>query len=158
MMVQNILRVIGIVVVTLLLTTLSVSAATVEYQFNPVMGPPILQQNWLGGPTYAGLVSVVGPDPVALTLLDASPTYGGVLYYIDHGGLGNAQYYTFECRAVAKITDYTDASERALFTLEYATGRATYGAIITAGMAKTADGKVKVGFMGEDAFFLDSMP
>ena len=156
MMLQNILRVVGIAMAVLLLTTLSASAATVEYQFHPVMGTPILQ-GWGGGTNFGGAWSINGPDPVALTIIEATTTPSGeVLYYIDHGGLGNAQYYTFECRAVAKITDYTDASERALFTLEYATGRATYGAVITAGMAKTADGKVKVGFMGEDGEWIGS--
>ena len=144
-MLVKVLRMIGIVVVVLLFAAPPASADVLEYQFIPDMNTP-QSQGWNVDASGGG-TGTIGPE--ALIITDVNTSSGGVVYFATHSTL-TAQPYRFECRAVVKITNYNDASERALFFLEYLTGRATYGRNIRSGIARTADGRIKAGFVGEN--------
>ena len=146
-----------VVLAVLLLTTLSASASIVnysdgsiiEYQFYPDKTNPAAQG--FGIDSSAGGVETIGTD--ALNITDSSTTNGGITYTAPDI---SQQAYAFSMRALVKITDYTDSLERALFHLENVTGRNPEGRIIRSGMAKTFDGKVKVGFVGADGEWIGS--
>ena len=154
MMLTKVLRMIGIVVVVLLFAAPPASAGEhdIEYQFLPDMNTP-QSQGWDVDATGGG-TGTIGPE--ALIITDVNTTAPGIIYFATHSTSTSTQPWAFECRAVVKITDYNDASERALFFLEYVTGRNTYGRNIRAGIARTADGRIKAGFVGEDGEWVTS--
>ena len=152
MMLTKVLRMIGIVVVVLLFAAPPASADVLEYQFIPDMNTP-QSQGWNVDASGGG-TGTIGPG--ALIITDVNTSSGGIVYFATHSPLFGAQPHRFECRTVVKITDYNDASERALFHLEYMTGRVTYGRNIRSGIARTADGRIKAGFVGEDGEWVTS--